>query len=127
MTKKEPRLNVSRIDFPSDHLTVKDLRHLFSDSLDTDDITASEHPKELDNLQTLIRAEDLLAQRAFALALGRPAKDYWPAERQDSLAALPEMYAQFGLATGEQQTQLLVRQLEAAAAAQAKEYLGNRR
>ena len=66
-----------------------------------------------------------IADRAFELALGRP--EPMGDTRQDQIRMLNQAYKEYGLSSGMHQTRQLVREIEAAAVEQAKQYKGQGR
>lgn len=108
-----PRLDVQSIDFPTDRLTLGQLRRLQSELWESIDGNLAEV-----EAISLFDLERTLANKAFALALGIP--DPHPEEEwRDAVLMLDRGYQKHGLSTGPHQTQLLVRDFERAAAAQA--------
>jgi hypothetical protein len=129
MESQEPRLNQLTIRVPSERIS--------------EDLRFSRDPWEHSTLDRRLQGEPLrrlqgniyfgmclkeyfLLDKAFQTTLGNP--DPYPksprAELLDSLSADYEFY---GLATGRKQTEEIVRDLEAAAKAQAEAYLGKGR
>lgn len=115
-----PTLRLDLLAFPTDSLTVADLRRaqpiLFSEkglfhSYDNSQASSMD-------VLTFMLSERILAQKAFAAAAGLP--DPWPdADRREEVKDLNCYYVQMGLSSGLRHTQQLVRAIEAAAAAQA--------
>ena len=119
-----PTLDITRIDFPTDHLTIGHLRRLQPDP-DVHSFAAGDLEKMLEvGVMPSMDVEQTLAQKAFAQAAGQPD----PGEdRLDLIRMLNDEYRRLKLSTGIHQTRQLVRDFEKAAAAQAKEYLGQSR
>jgi hypothetical protein len=120
----EPRLDVSKIPFPGDSVTLGDMR--------------AEQPREfgnpdcrhwhMDQVEAMHMLFDqvILAEKAYAKAIGRP--DPHPdTSRQWLYSRLNSDYKKYGISKGVQTTRVLLRGVEAAAEAQAKEYLGHAR
>jgi hypothetical protein len=113
-----PVLNVSAIDFPTDRLTLGQLRRFQPEVFETldGDVTDIEALPTFD-------LERALARKSFALALGLP--DPHPDDdRQVSIRTLDRDYRRYSLSSGLQSTQQLVREFERAAAEQAKAFGG---
>jgi len=124
--KRVPPLDWSKIEFPSDRITVAQLRKDQPQLLE-DAETAIEYRMTDLNVLATIASERELAQRAFAAAMGRA--DPIPAmmSRSQKIDLLNDDYVRYGISKGLQQTRLLVRELETAAKRQAKEWLGRQR
>ncbi len=107
----------STIQFPSDRITIAQIRkeqpYMF-----TRDALGEAHAGNFDAVNT-IRCELILAEKAWAAALGRP--DPQPdCHRLEEIAMLNDDYVRYGLSTGIWKTRQLVRDFEKAVAAQAQ-------
>ena len=114
-----PPIDFSRIPFPTDKLTVGDIRARTPHFFETWEVN-------LENLQGLLMTERTVAGKAYAAALRQP--DPHPNWRQDDLTlALMDVYKAYGLTTGIKHTRELKKSIEAAAQAQAADHLGRGR
>lgn len=130
-----PKIDLSRIDFPSDRITIKAVRATRPGS--GFDAKVAEYPEgkdAFDELVACLSTERELASKAFDAALRgvdpkrigtRDHKSAW--DRQEIISALDSEYRAYGLSSGRQQSIQLIRQIEAQAVAQAKEHLGRGR
>ncbi len=117
---QETGLDLKPIAFPTDRLTIGDLRRdqpvLFSQEGLFRSYSSSS--AGLLNVLTAMLSERILAEKAFAKAAGQA--DRWASEeRREHLDALNEYYVRLGLSSGPRATRELVRQIEQAAVAQA--------
>jgi hypothetical protein len=130
-----PKIDLSRIDFPSDRITVKALRAARPGSGFDDKVAVYPEGKNaFDEFVACLSTERELAGKAFDAALqGHDLKrigkgDHKPAwDRQEIVSALDSEYRAYGLSSGRQQSIQLIRQIEAQAVAQAEEHLGRGR
>src|SRR6185437_6526609 len=124
MTEPTPSLDFSRITFPTDHLTVKDIRREW--------YQAASRPQRngslLVGLEDLIETERELAQSAFYSALGAASPLGLPeiGDTDGARSVLAAEYDRRGVASGRHAAEQLVRSIETQAAAQAAAYLGRR-
>jgi hypothetical protein len=115
-----PVIDFTRLWFPTDAITIGDLRKKFPfafEGVDPDYFNEGD-----DNMSALVECERTVAQWAFDKALGRPtpSADEW----RDQEEGLEITYTEMELAKGAKHAEQLVRDLKEAAAAQAREYLG---
>lgn len=114
-----PKLQLALLQFPTDALTIADLRRrdqpkLFEESLFR---SYDNSPATSMNVLTFMLSERILAQKAFAAAAGLP--DPWPDEnRRDEISDLNGYYVAMGLSKGLEQTKQMVRAFERTAAQQ---------
>jgi hypothetical protein len=113
-TNPKPHIDLLKIDFPTDRLTIKAIRQRFpvidADRLnDFDDI----------ELPGLLSLERDLAKAAFDAVFGRRTV-LMSGEEKGMLA---RVYARYGLASGPQHARQLIRAFQQAAADQAREHL----
>ncbi|MGH9616408.1 MAG: hypothetical protein ACRD28_06660 [Acidobacteriaceae bacterium] len=113
-----PRIDYTRIHFPSDSVTIGTLRAVSPFRLDVDE------PRFIDEVG-MLTVERLLARRAFDAALGRPVtdKDDVPS-RKGWIDDLADDYKRYGVARGPKTALRLIEAFEAEAASQAREHLG---
>jgi hypothetical protein len=135
VTETDPTLDYldyTSIAFPSDKLTIMAIRKRFPHRFDVDGdpIVAFFEANADQNsgdpmeawLRSLITAERYLARHAYEEVLGVP----WTCltesgdTRDDAVKRLSQYYMHFGIATGLQHAEQLIRSFEAEAAAQAK-------
>jgi hypothetical protein len=113
-----PKLDLSTLAFPSDQVTIKELRsvqpHLFAGD---DPDAGAVNPAVI--VFATIAVERVLARKAFAAATGLP--DPHPDEdRRELVRMLDSDYRRYGLSRGRHHTNQLVKSFEMAAADQAK-------
>jgi hypothetical protein len=116
-----PQIDHTKIDYPSDALTIKDLRKLSPRDFDVKDSVGGLIPEIPDEIGTMIQWERYLAGYAFDLALGRPIHEGPFARRTELVRDLQHFYTQFGLANDTKQARQLVLGLQAAAEQQARQ------
>lgn len=119
-----PPLDVTKIDFPSDKVTVGQMRRLQPESF-----TQANFVKLRGDEIPIVSAmclEEMLAQKAYASAAGLP-DPYPDDDRLESIRWLYDEYAQYGLSSGVKHTRELVRGFEKAAVQLAKAALGQSR
>jgi hypothetical protein len=121
MVSPEPSLDLTKIDFPSERLDLKKMRHSFLRI--SHPATRNEIVNEVGQKWfALAISEGRIAQMAFAEALGQSLGEESPNEREMRRKEVTLAYVDLQLATGEQYAQQLVRDLESAAAKQAKAF-----
>jgi hypothetical protein len=135
VTDNDPTLDFidyTSIAFPSDSLTVGKLRKLYPERFDVEGagirhFFAANAGKNTDDsnesmLADMLTGERYLARHAYEQALGKT----WTCltelgdTREESAEELSERYIHFGLASGPQHAEQLIRSFEAQAVAQAK-------
>jgi hypothetical protein len=132
MPDPTPQIDFSQIEFPSDRLTIRDLRRAFPHAFDLPGQEAHRSQERGygrqsvgDALDGIIDAERLLAGRAFKEALGEPySNDEAAQARWDIIEGLVSDYRRAGLASGEHQSNELIRGIESQAADQAQRHRG---
>ena len=117
-------LDFARIEFPSDKLTVGQVRRLHGDRIDRETPTFFDAEPYCGSaafaLGNMLGMERALAAYAYNRAAGEAWKEVSPGFDRDTLAGdLAEDYVRYGLAAGEKSAALLVRRFEARAAGQA--------
>jgi hypothetical protein len=119
-----PILDLAKIDFPTDAVTLGQLRRRKPELLTRDGLTEADL-RDLEIAGT-IDAEITLAEKAFLKTLGQPYPD--PGDTRGVLfRMLNQDYCELGLSTGPNQTRQLMRAIESAAVEQAKGIIGRRR
>jgi hypothetical protein len=129
----EPKIDFIRIDFPSDKITIKDLRKLHPDQVDADESPtlfdpplSDGSPRTIadDTIGQMLYTERLIAKEVFNEALGRQSQELF--SREEYTAELAASYARYGVATGPHHAEQLVRGIETQASAQARAHTGRR-
>ncbi len=106
--------DLSSIEFPTDRITLGQMRRLEPGLMTSGREMANQHLINADAICTMA-IEQRLAKQAWAQAIGMPGVDRLD-EREDDLAHLNEIYTMYGLSSGENQTQEMVRRFETEAA-----------
>jgi hypothetical protein len=137
----EPRLDLTKIAFPSDRLTIQNLRQLFPNKMDIE----FSDLKDLAKLDSMLRGERSFASLVYAAAKGPPvidpsvaatpefkkiaeyAKQHLPPRMVEPpisetplYKGLIEDYVEFGLASGPHHAEQLLRDIESQARTQAR-------
>ena len=128
MPELEPHFE--KIAFPTDRITIGDLRRVYASEIAEDAKTWNKQfassrlltGRAGTDMGSTLADERALANKAFLAALGRP--DNPVEDREEMIRSLARDYVRFGLASGLEHTRQLVRTFEAAAAAQAQALLG---
>jgi hypothetical protein len=116
-------VDYSSIPFPSDRITMADLRRAHPDRFDVPGGRRFRGDASSDatfHLDTIVYLERLIAASAFDRAAGKPENplDQALLEREDCVSELTKLYQTYGVAKGPNHTEELVRDMEARAAAQ---------
>jgi hypothetical protein len=128
-----PSIDLTKIDFPSDGLTIKTLRRLYPQHIDSEPEACANLFKdgfkdgaELPGgkLLTMLDAERFVADAAFVKACGVQCEPVYLEDAARSAAHAAELYLHYGLASGPQHAQQLVRGIESQAAEQARQHPG---
>jgi hypothetical protein len=138
MTATEPQIDFTRIEFPTDKLTIKDLRKTDPEAFDVEPAKKPGRPDHLwprplhrMSLDTLLAAtldsERILAEMAFKTALGQPVKITGMGDREVIFENLGSDYVSLGVAGGEHEAHEMLRGIEAQAVAQARQHGGRPR
>jgi len=128
VSSQEPRIDLAKITFPSDRLTIATLRELFPPLFDVPGKSVKYFEDERrQDLESMMEAERRTARRAFDAALGRTGSTLdqhedrmFPSEQDREW--LTELYVSHRLAAGPHHVEQLIRSIEQAAAEQAKGY-----
>ena len=121
-----PRLDLSKITFPSDDLSFGRLRSVFPDLFDTDVkvtfFSLSESSSDYHSVQltNLLEGEREIATMAFSEAVGQTWRDPDGFSRNEIKKFLTEDYIRYGVARGKQHAAQLIREIESEAIKQAK-------
>lgn len=128
----QPEIDLDRLDYPSDLVTIKHLRLLFPEEF-RNLHGSREHRAFLDpsdngiSLAAMLKFERMLAQRTFDKILGREVNT-GAVPDEDLLEHLEELYTNdFKIAQGPQHARQMIRDLQSAATEQAQQYLHGRR
>jgi hypothetical protein len=137
MTDTEPKIDFAAIDYPTDKLTVKQLRQRTPHAFDVEprpewgtyivtDNRSRFRRMTMDNvLGHVVDSERQLAEWAFKKALGQPVPDWdLSSERDTTMDNLSSEYIKWGLARGEHEANEMLRGIEAQATAQARQHGG---
>jgi hypothetical protein len=125
-----PQINLDILDYPSDGLTVKQLRTLFPEQFREDgpsNFFSRENRSNSGLIEYIVVFERDLAKHAFDRVLGRSSEWMAPARPRDLRGHLADLYARFQIAQGPQEARQLIRDLEKAAAEQARQHIRGRR
>jgi hypothetical protein len=120
--KDKPILKLDLIAFPTDQITIGQLRQrqpqLFTEKGIFGPARKGYSARGQIDAFTAMESERRLAQKAFAAAAGQP--DPHPdVDRMEERRYLNEEYVAYGLSSGPQQTNQLIRDIESSAARQA--------
>jgi hypothetical protein len=124
-THPEPHLDFTKIDFPTDRLTIQAVRQRFPDALDAE--APGQHMDlEKIELPAMLRIERNLAKWAFDAALGK--SPFKPGSGPVGLLDIArykvgDLYVRYGLAKGTHHAEQLIRAFEQAAADQARQHM----
>lgn len=132
-----PRIQHVQIDYPTDRLTVKDLRKAFPHSFDVPSNKETD-PNDLKGIfhgrrgvdigfGTMIIRERLFSEIAYKKHLGQAlTEDESLVTREDLVDDLSEDYIKLGIAAGEKHAEQLLRHVENQAIAQAQKHIRHR-
>jgi hypothetical protein len=131
MGADDPDIDLTKFDFPTDKLTVKDLRRLYPGRLDNRSVTSIDQFREgsvYEKLAALISEERILAIDIYDQASGKKRPfGLRGADLKDALEELAEVYIRFGLASGPAQAEQLARSVKSQALRQAERHGGKSR
>ncbi len=114
-------LNLATLGFPSDRVTVGQLRRRQPTIFDQS--SAFRIPAGSLEILATVHLENVVARRAFAAECNLA--DPFPSEdRRELIRLLDAEYQRYGISSGIHQTRQLLRELEAAARKQGREQLG---
>lgn len=121
---ESPKIDFTKIDFPSDGLTIKVLRHIHRDQIDAEQLptffTDRERADSAEDLLTnLLYCERALAEAAFDRHLGKPPAD--PLGVEGFAEELERLYVRYGIASGHHHAEQLIRNFESQAVVLARE------
>ena len=118
LSDPEPHLDLLKVPFPTDSLTIKAIRQRFPE-IDADNLN------DFDDIELpgMLSLERDLAKAAFDEVLGRRTVDIALEDRR----MLIKVYMRYGLASGPFHAKQLIRAFQQAAADQAREHLPGQR
>lgn len=119
MSDQQPKLDLTKITFPTDRLSIKDLRGRFPKEFD-DERVEFFNSAPGDSLEATLQLERTIAQWAFDVALGKTPADWVYDYDFDPRDEVARALIEFGLATGLHHADEQVRAIQSEAAAQAK-------
>ena len=125
--EESPQIDLTKIAFPSDRLTIGTLRKHHPAELDSDN--APDFEKRSHSLRAelgdMLFVERSIAQDAFNSALGRRDMVLGRGQdRQDCLDQVAGIYTRYGIASGQHHAEQLFRDIESQAVAQASQHAG---
>jgi hypothetical protein len=118
-----PKINFSRIDFPSDALSIKSLRRAHSPEFDVDiepGFFLGDKGHGPDILTDLLQIEHLIAEAAYCRSMGIPPRESLD---EDYIEELSRIYIKYGIASGQHHVEQLIRSIETQATGQARQHL----
>lgn len=128
VTEDRPQIDFTELDFPSDRLTIRMLRDAKPSGFAQEELRFFEPGGGYEGLATTLGLERELARRAFDEHVGfiDPERDAH-GDRSELIDILSASFERYGLSPGVVATEEMVRRLETAAVAQAKQALGEGR
>jgi hypothetical protein len=121
-----PSLDYSAIRFPSDLITVGTIRKAHPERFDVDTPSSFRYMNQNARitLSEMISTERLLARAAFEEAMGKSVDVLAEEglERPSVIAGMTEDYLKYGITTGKNHTEQMIRDIESQAAAQAQRH-----
>jgi hypothetical protein len=130
----QPQVDFAGLNYPSDTITMKELRRLYPEGFQPlreaysgPYVVPFFETDVCDEFPTMLGFERKLAWHAFDRALAREVKEGTFTTRENVCAYLEEFYIRAGIAQGPQHARQLLRDLESAAAEQARWHIRGRR
>jgi hypothetical protein len=128
---ESPEVDVTKIDFPSDGLTIKAIRRRWPESVDArrDDPYRHGIPMPFASpvgelLHNMLVMERDLAKTTFGLEFGmEPEIDYAGDDIKLLSDDLSKLYVEIGIATGQHHADQIIRSIQSQVVAQARQYL----
>jgi len=122
MPNQKPQLDIAKIAFPTDRLSIKDLRKLFPAEFDGPDerVEFFGVGGRGQDLEAVLQLEREIARKTFEVALGRAPSDWAEKYEIDPREDVAKSLIEYGLASGPNQAEQMIREIEAQATAQAK-------
>lgn len=125
MTGNPPEIDLKTLSFPTDRLTIKEIRAAEPDLFATAEVLELDRSFARSDFSAMLSLEREVADRAYGEAIGSP--DPEAEDRAYLIELLTQQYEGHGLSTGPHQTEELVREIERQAVDQAQKHLGKRR
>lgn len=121
---ESPEIDLTKIAFPSDGMTLKDIRRIWPDFVDAGEVTIfSRNVGPADWVFAMLTMERDLARATYALKLGSNNK----CVHSDNVTELGEdlsgLYVEYGIANGPSTANELIRGIESQANMQASQHL----
>lgn len=126
-----PEIDLTRIEFPSDGMTIKDIRRIWPVAVDTgENVDLFSRPvggRAGEILFSMLTMERDLAKATYGLELGRkPDISYADNDVKLLVEDLSEIYIRVGLGSGPHHAGQLIRSIESQAVSQARQHTGKR-
>jgi len=124
MSEQNPQLDLTKISFPTDRLSIKDLRNLFPEKFDMVDgrVQFSGFGRVGDDLEATLQLERHVARSVFDAAMGRASSIFMASDPLDAKEMLAQSFIEYRLASGPHHAEQLVRNIEEQAVDQAKAF-----
>ena len=109
--KSQFHFDFSSIEFPSDRITLGQIRRMESETMTSNRRLIERHPSNIEAINAC-RMEHILARKAWATTVGLadPDPSYLRREEVDNLS---HIYRRYGIAGGKRETNELIRRFEA--------------
>jgi hypothetical protein len=120
MVESHSHLDLSGIDFPSDRVTIGQIRREQPEYFE-DYLPAQDHGLSALNIASTVAMEVSLAKNAYSKATGGAHDRISTSVRRERIEALHDDYVDYGISNGLAQTKELIRALERDAVKQAKQ------
>ena len=127
-----PAIDLTKIDFPSDKLTIKMVREAYPGATDVD-FDKDSNPSEkrfvfsrqsLDySIGSLLDLERELAEKVFNCKLGLPERESYN-KKEDLIDYISDEYIKMRLAFGQHDSLAMIQKIEKQAEAQARQFSG---
>jgi hypothetical protein len=120
---ESPEIDFTKIDFPSDGLTIKTLRRLSPDHFDSEPEACAKllHNRAgnpMGDVLTLLDAERMVAQGAFFKTVGVQCSRDYLEDVRGCAQDVAKLYVHFGIAKGQHHAEQLIRDIESQAVKQ---------
>jgi hypothetical protein len=125
-----PKIVFTKIEFPSDELTIQTLRRLSPDYFDAEPeacgklFSQSDVNNPMIEVARLLDAERMVAEVAYLKAVGIQCSAVYLTDGQRCAEDAAELYAHFGIAKGQHHAEQLICNIQSQAADQAREHTG---
>jgi hypothetical protein len=123
MPDQELQLDLTKIAFPTDRLSIKDLRKRFPAEFDgADERVQFSGTKLGDELEATLQLERDIARWTFEVALGKASSDWVKKYEIDPREDVAKALIDYGLASGPHHAAQQIRDIESQAISQAKAF-----